>query len=48
LRSSGQRDHRRATLEDLDAIKQAATMAWTKDVPTVLEIPISPQISPLI
>jgi benzoylformate decarboxylase len=35
-------------LDDLDAIKQAATMAWTKDVPTVLEIPISPQVPPLI
>jgi benzoylformate decarboxylase len=35
-------------LDDLDAIKQAAAMAWTKDVPTVLEIPISPQIPPLI
>jgi benzoylformate decarboxylase len=37
-----------ALLDDLDAIKQAATTAWTKDVPTVLEIPISPQIPPLI
>jgi benzoylformate decarboxylase len=37
-----------ARLEDLDAIKQAAASAWTKDVPTVLEIPISPQVPPLI
>jgi benzoylformate decarboxylase len=33
---------------DLDTIKQAAAKAWTKDVPTVLEIPASPQIPPLI
>lgn len=37
-----------ARLDDLDAIKQAAATAWTKDVPTVLEIPISPQVPPLI
>jgi benzoylformate decarboxylase len=37
-----------ARLDDLDAIKQAAPAAWAKDVPTVLEIPISPQIPPLI
>jgi benzoylformate decarboxylase len=37
-----------ARLEDLDAIKQAATAAWRKDLPTVLEIPISPQVPPLI
>ena len=37
-----------ARLEDLDAIKHAATTAWAKDVPTVLEIPISPQIPRLI
>jgi benzoylformate decarboxylase len=35
-------------LDDLEAIKQAAAEAWTKDVPTVLEIPISPHIPPLI
>ncbi|MGO9958903.1 MAG: benzoylformate decarboxylase [Solirubrobacteraceae bacterium] len=37
-----------ARLDDLDAIKQAAARAWTKDVPTILEIPISPQVPPLI
>jgi benzoylformate decarboxylase len=35
-------------LEDLEAIKKAATEAWTKSKPTVLEIPISPQVPPLI
>jgi len=35
-------------LDNLDAIKQAAANAWTKNVPTVLEIPISPQVPPLI
>ena len=35
-------------LDDLDAIKSAAAKAWTKSVPTVLEIPISPQVPPLI
>jgi benzoylformate decarboxylase len=37
-----------ARLDDLDAIKQVAANAWTKEIPTVLEIPISPQIPPLI
>jgi benzoylformate decarboxylase len=37
-----------ARLDDLDAIKKAATEAWTKSKPTVLEIPISPQVPPLI
>ena len=37
-----------ARLDDLDAIKQAAAAARTKNVPTVLEIPISPQVPPLI
>jgi len=37
-----------ARIEDLDEIKQAATTAWGKDAPTVLEIPISPQVPPLI
>jgi benzoylformate decarboxylase len=36
-----------ARLDDLDAIKQATARAWTKDVPTILEIPISPQVPPL-
>jgi benzoylformate decarboxylase len=35
-------------LEDLERIKKAATDAWNKSRPTVLEIPISPQIPPLI
>jgi benzoylformate decarboxylase len=34
--------------DDLDRIKMAATEAWTKSKPTVLEIPISPQVPPLI
>jgi benzoylformate decarboxylase len=37
-----------ARLDDLDAIKKAAAESWTKSKPTVLEIPISPQIPPLI
>jgi benzoylformate decarboxylase len=37
-----------ARLEDLDAIKRAATEAWTKSKPTVLEIPISPKVPSLI
>jgi benzoylformate decarboxylase len=37
-----------ARTADLAAIKEAAAKAWTNDVPTVLEIPISPQIPPLI
>ena len=35
-------------VEDLGAIKAEAAKAWTKDVPTVLEIPISLEIPPLI
>ena len=37
-----------ARLDDLEAIKRAAAEAWTKPKPTVLEIPISPQVPPLI
>jgi benzoylformate decarboxylase len=37
-----------AYIDDLGAIKQAANAAWNKDLPTVLEIPISPQVPPLI
>jgi benzoylformate decarboxylase len=37
-----------ARLDDLDRIKMAATAAWTKSKPTVLEVPISPQVPPLI
>ena len=35
-------------VQDLGTFKQAAAEAWTKDVPTVLEIPISAQVPPLI
>jgi len=34
--------------DDIAAIKKAALEAWTKDRPTVLEIPISAQVPPLI
>jgi benzoylformate decarboxylase len=37
-----------ARVDRLDAIRQAAAAAWTKNVPTVLEIPVSPQVPPLI
>lgn len=37
-----------ARVENPDAIKTAAAGAWTKDVPTVLEVPISPQVPPLV
>jgi benzoylformate decarboxylase len=37
-----------ARLDHLDAIKATAAQAWTKDKPTVLEIPISLQVPPLI
>src|SRR3954468_2312332 len=37
-----------ARVEDLDALKQAAANAWTKDVPTVLEVSISGQVPPLV
>lgn len=37
-----------ARLDDLDTIKTTAAQAWTKNKPTVLEIPISPQVPPLI
>jgi benzoylformate decarboxylase len=37
-----------ARLDDLSTIKIAATKAWTKSKPTVLEIPISPQVPPLL
>ncbi len=37
-----------ARVTDLDAFKQAAAEARTKQVPTVLEIPISPQVPPLL
>ena len=37
-----------ARLEDIDAIKKAAVAAWSKSKPTVLEVPISAQVPPLI
>jgi benzoylformate decarboxylase len=37
-----------ARVTDLEEIKRAAANAWTRDAPTVLEVPISPQIPPLI
>jgi benzoylformate decarboxylase len=37
-----------ARLDDLEAIKKAAVEAWKKSKPTVLEVPISPQIPPLL
>jgi benzoylformate decarboxylase len=37
-----------ARLDDIGAIRKAATEAWKKQKPTVLEIPISPQVPPLI
>jgi benzoylformate decarboxylase len=37
-----------ARVEDIAEIKKAATEAWRKEKPTVLEIPISPQVPPLI
>ena len=36
-----------ARLNELEAIKQAAAKALAKDVPTVLEVAISPQLPPL-
>ena len=35
-------------IDDPDALKQAAANAWTKDVPTVLEVSISGEIPPLV
>jgi benzoylformate decarboxylase len=37
-----------ARIEDLDSIKKAAVAAWSKSKPTVLEIPISARVPPLI
>ncbi len=37
-----------ARLADLEAIKKAAVEAWSKSKPTVLEIPIFPQVPPLL
>jgi len=37
-----------ARVADIGEIKKAATEAWKKDKPTVLEIPISAQVPPLI
>jgi len=35
-------------IEDLDALKEAALNAWTKDVPTVLEVSVSGHVPPLV
>ena len=35
-------------IEDLDALKEAAVKAWTKDVPTVLEVSVSGHVPPLV
>jgi benzoylformate decarboxylase len=37
-----------ASVEDIGAIQKAATEAWRKQTPTVLEVPISAQVPPLI
>jgi benzoylformate decarboxylase len=37
-----------ARVADLDALPQAVASAWTKQGPTVLEIPVSPQVPPLL
>jgi benzoylformate decarboxylase len=37
-----------ARVDDLGAIKTAVEQAWAKSTPTVLDIPISPQVPPLI
>ncbi len=37
-----------ARLDDLEAIKKGAVEAWSKSKPTVLEIPISAQVPPLL
>ena len=37
-----------ARVENIDAIKNAATEAWAKNIPTVLEVPISSHVPPLL
>ena len=37
-----------ARVTSLDALERAAAGAWSKDVPTVLEVPIAPEIPPLL
>jgi benzoylformate decarboxylase len=37
-----------ARVTSVDAIERAAADAWSKDVPTVLEVPIAPEIPPLV
>jgi benzoylformate decarboxylase len=37
-----------ARLEDIGEIKKAAAKAWVKQKPTVLEIPISAEVPPLL
>jgi benzoylformate decarboxylase len=35
-------------VSDVNAIETTVAAAWTKDVPTVMEVPISPQVPPLL
>lgn len=35
-------------VEELDALKEATAKAWSKEVPTVVEVPITKQVPPLI
>jgi benzoylformate decarboxylase len=37
-----------ARVECLDALRQVASTAWAKDVPMVLEVPIAPDVPPLV
>jgi benzoylformate decarboxylase len=37
-----------ARVETVDAIRRAAAKAWSRDVPTVLEVPISREVAPLL
>ena len=35
-------------VEDADALEHAVASAWTRDVPTVLEVPVVPEVPPLV
>jgi benzoylformate decarboxylase len=37
-----------ARIEDLGALEEAAANAWTKTVPTVLEVSVSGEVPPLV
>jgi len=37
-----------ARVTNLDALERAAVGAWSKDVPTVLDVPIVPEVPPLV